>query len=329
MYDINTRLRAPFPWFGGKAPVADVVWERLGDVDIYFEPFLGSGAVLLARPEAHRWWERDEIVNDKDGFVCNFYRALQHDPEAVARYADWPLFESDLHARHAWLVEQREFLTAKLEGDPDYYDARIAGWWVWGVSSFIGEFATGRGPWRRRDGMLVRSTDDGPGIYRKHPQIVITPGVHKRSADIYAWFDALGKRLRHVRVLCGDWSRARRAASLPSLLTKGVVGVFLDPPYDIAQRTRDLYAVDEDIAHQVRAWAIENGDNENMRIALCGFEQEHEMPAGWDAVTWPSHGGLRNMSRERGKSHVKRECIWFSPHCLKARQPRLFAEDVL
>ena len=43
-------LRAPFPWFGGKRKVADAVWQRLGRVGNYVEPFFGSGAVLLGRP---------------------------------------------------------------------------------------------------------------------------------------------------------------------------------------------------------------------------------------------------------------------------------------
>ena len=45
-------LKAPFPWFGGKSLVADIVWQRFGDIPNYVEPFFGSGAVLLGRPHA-------------------------------------------------------------------------------------------------------------------------------------------------------------------------------------------------------------------------------------------------------------------------------------
>jgi hypothetical protein len=35
-------LSAPFPWFGGKSRVADLVWSRFGaDVPNYVEPFFG------------------------------------------------------------------------------------------------------------------------------------------------------------------------------------------------------------------------------------------------------------------------------------------------
>src|SRR5690606_24677068 len=160
-------LTAPFPWFGGKSRVAHHVWQRFGDVDNYIEPFAGSLAVLLGRPASHRG--RIETVNDADGFVANFWRAVAFDPEETARWADWPVNENDLHARHAWLVEQRPSLTARLEGDPEFYDARIAGWWVWGVCAWIGSgFGSGNGPWRVVVGKLVRG-GAGQGINRQIP----------------------------------------------------------------------------------------------------------------------------------------------------------------
>src|SRR6185369_15826213 len=90
-------LKAPFPWFGGKSRVADLVWSRFGDdVPNYVEPFAGSLAVLLAREGR----PKTETVNDKDAFLSNFWRALQTDPEQVAYHADWPVSECDLLARH-------------------------------------------------------------------------------------------------------------------------------------------------------------------------------------------------------------------------------------
>jgi site-specific DNA-adenine methylase len=77
-------LKAPYPWFGGKSRIAHLVWERFGDVVNYIEPFYGSGAVLLSRPHA----PRIETVNDIDCYVANFVRAVQAEPETVARYAN-------------------------------------------------------------------------------------------------------------------------------------------------------------------------------------------------------------------------------------------------
>lgn len=110
--------------FGSKKTIASQVWQRLGDVPNMVEPFFGSGAVLLNRPDWHTG--TIETVNDKDGYVANFWRAVQHDPEQTAYHADNPVNENDLHARHAWLLTRKDGLAAKLEGDPDYYEPKIA-----------------------------------------------------------------------------------------------------------------------------------------------------------------------------------------------------------
>lgn len=127
-------LRAPFPWFGGKSRVAPLVWERFGDVRNYVEPFAGSLAVLLGRPTP----AKVETVNDLECYLANFWRALAADPEQVAHYADWPVNEADLHARHRWLVVHGAARVAKLRTDPEYFDAKVAGWWVWGQCLWIG-----------------------------------------------------------------------------------------------------------------------------------------------------------------------------------------------
>ena len=126
-------MKAPFPWFGGKSSVAGLVWARFGNVQNYVEPFFGSGAVLLNRPHvAHT-----ETVNDLDCMVANFWRALKHDPDGVAHHADNPVNEADQHARHLWLCSQEEF-RERMKTEPDFYDAKIAGWWVWGQCIWIG-----------------------------------------------------------------------------------------------------------------------------------------------------------------------------------------------
>ena len=162
------KLKAPFPYFGGKSKVADIVWERFGDVPNYVEPFAGSLAVLLGRPHE----PKTETVNDKDCFISNFWRALQADPETVAHYAEWPVNENDLHARHAWLTGRRENIQSRMEGNPEYYDARAAGWWVWGISCWIGSgWCSGAGPWRVAGGELLNAGGVGQGVNRKRPHL--------------------------------------------------------------------------------------------------------------------------------------------------------------
>lgn len=391
-------LTAPFPWFGGKRRVAGAVWERFGDVRNYVEPFAGSLAVLLARPTE----ARVETVNDRDAYICNFWRALQQDPEQVAHFADYPVNETDLHARHLWLVTTARERVQQLLDDPDFYDAKIAGWWVWGLCAWIG------GGWCRpitagtTDGSQRPHLSSDQGVIRtEHRRPVLgtagrglegfsTPhkklpsvghgerGVHRASlhtqqrlpavgsssrgvhgkrpllsgqgggvgghrprlhgqlpdlagdsgaagrgihasawpsnkGDLYDYMESLSVRLRRVRITCGDWSRILGPAVTTCI---GVTGVFLDPPYSHDERDKTIYAEDHDVGTEVREWAIANGENPELRIALCGYEGEHAMPENWECVAWKAGGGYGRT--QRGKDNAARERVWFSPGCLSA-----------
>jgi hypothetical protein len=78
------------------------------------------------------------------------------------------------------------------------------------------------------------------------------------------------------------------------------------------------------VAHDVREWAIANGDNPLLRIALCGYDGEHVMPESWECVEWKAKGGYGSQGNGSGRENSGRERIWFSPHCLGANQPRLW-----
>ena len=67
---------------------------------VYVEPFAGSLACLLARPDGPG---QREIVCDLDGGISNFWRAVEAEPDLVAAWADYPTFHADLTARHKWL----------------------------------------------------------------------------------------------------------------------------------------------------------------------------------------------------------------------------------
>jgi len=346
----SVTLRAPFPYFGGKYAIAQRVWGYLAaDVKNYVEPFFGSGAVLLARPQVGKV----ETVNDRDGFITNFWRAVQRSPEEVAEYADWPVNELDLTARHIWLVNTaREMdLAGRLEADPDFCDPKIAGWWVWGASCWIGGgWCTGRGPWNT-DGEKVIKTGDGvskgrpdlnrvgrgihaQGVGKRRPHMGRGEGVHSQgvgrqlphlmpvgkgvhsplSRGITERFLALSERLRRVRVCCGDWKRVTG----PSVTTEhGLTGMFLDPPYRPVGRTAGLYTSDgtDCLNDEVEAFCRERGDDPRMRIVLCGYEGEYDLP-GWRVEAWKAHGGYGARGNGMGKENAKRERLWISPHCL-------------
>lgn len=326
LLDVVTDLRAPFPWYGGKSLAAPLIWRAFGNVPNYVEPFAGSLAVLLARPST----PKVETVNDKDGLISNFWRAVQHAPDEVARFADWPVNEADLHARHQWLVTAAAGLFERLVADPEYYDAKIAGWWVWGISSWIGNGWCSADERLELHRCLPKVGSPGHGVHAPHrkmprnargaagivsvgkkPKTNRSSGVHA-TGDLHDLFRALAERLRYVRVCCGDWTRIMGRSTLGIDTAHGMTpcGILLDPPYAHDRREKRLYREDHaGLSSAVREWALENGENRSLRIALCGWEGEHEMPSGWVCVAVKTHGSGKNRARER---------VWFSPHCRPA-----------
>jgi len=299
-------LRAPFPWFGGKSRVADLVWERLAGVSRYIEPFAGSLAVLLANEDPNIV----ETVNDLDGYLVNFWRAVQQDPDGVAGFANWPVTEIDLLARHKWLIAQKTDLLEKMKQNPDHFDPKIAGWWLWGICCWIGD-----GWCKTSSNQLPHLGDSGRGINRKLPHL----GNPGRGEYIREMMQSLSSRLRDVRICCGDWRRVCTPAVTKG--PSGICGVFLDPPYDRADRD-DCYNEDHpDLWGEVCHWCEENGNISNMRIALCGHDGTWTPPNGWESVAWSANGGYGNQgdSKSRGKKNKKRETIWFSPGCNRTR----------
>ena len=320
----TTPLQAPFPYFGGKRKAAETVWPAFGRVDNYVEPFAGSAAMLLAAPPDAT---RIETINDFDGFVANFWRAIAHDPDAVAHAADWPVNEVDLMARHSWLVRHRQPITEQLCADPAWYDARSAGWWVWGACNWIGGgWCSGDGPWVHDGTRLVcKEGDAGQGICRQLPHLGGGGrGINRKLPDsstprgefIRAWMRELHLRLRDVRVTCGDWGRVVK----DSITTyNGLTAVFLDPPYTKGDMDYSAGGMGQGIADDVRQWCAINGGNPQLRIVLCGHAGEHDalLAQGWHIRTWKAGGGYART--DEAIANTKSETLWCSPHCVPER----------
>ena len=302
-------LKAPFPYFGGKRPVASDVWKRLGSPTQYIEPFCGSAAILLAAPRPATL----EVVCDASGFIANFWRATKHQPAAVAEWADYPVSHIDLGARHGWIMDQRERVGAALQ-DPDWPgDAKVAGWWLWGQCCWIGSGwceweKVGQVPHAGNAGMGIQAVGQVPHASdagRGETRLLTSCG---RTA--WTWLHKLADRLERVRVVHGDWSRC-----LNHHFGGSDTAVFLDPPYRAYEK---LYGNSTPVADAVEAWAR---DHAHLRVALCGHRGDYALP-GWDAVAWS-----RGRITYGGGKTTDSECIWYSPACLPREQPGLFGTE--
>lgn len=296
--DKVSKLKAPFPYAGGKSRIAPIIWQAFGNVSNYVEPFAGSLAVLLANPQI----PKIETVNDLDCALTNFWRAVSKDPEHVIKYANEPVNEIDLHAKSRWLMklvasEWKE----KLEDDPDFFDAKAAGYYLYGMSASIGDnFLKTKG----LSGIPILSSAGG--------------GIHGLTYHIQEHINLLHNRLKRVRVVSGDWKRIVTPSvtyNNVGLGAKDITGIFMDAPYDLNNREK-VYREDADIFKQVCQWAESNGNNSRLRIAVCGYESDYVFPETWKVYRWATQGGLAHLGDAQGKVNSRRETVWFSPHCL-------------
>lgn len=343
---MTTTLKAPFPYFGGKRAIAPRVWEWLGDVGGYVEPFAGSAAVLLARPQFSG--RRVETLNDRDGYIVNAWRAIKHDPEAVAHHCNDPVSEIDITARAAWLAPRGEEFATRLMGDPEYYDPKTAGWWIYTMSGSIGNLLARGGPWIQKpdeNGVMrltKRTTPTTPGVARQQPHLSNTgqgisrgipymksagQGVHrkrphlantgkgiKRDTPLIQYLHALADRLSDVRVTCGDFERVLSPVVVEATATNSDCGVFLDPPYENVSQSYTHHG--EEISARARQWCMTA--NPAYRIVLCGYDDEHDELL---AHGWKKHAGLASggagFKKDMGKGAASaRERVWTSPACL-------------
>ena len=296
---------SPLAWRGGKGWISEKVWEALGDPAHYIEPFAGSLAVLLTRPGGGG---RVETVGDADGFVANFWRAMQADCEAVEHHWAQPPIEVDLLAWQSHLKKQAESLTKKLAENHRFYDPEIAGRWAHLAA------------WR------LQSPLAGNNITKLKPSttaggLVTIRGAGRREERI-EWLRNVQHRISGVRIMFGDWHRTVTDAEFIGTHN----GVFLDPPYKVKTRLQHNYEADrrggnEPSAEALR-WAAEHGNNPNLRIVLCAHEGD--LAESLTESGWTSYVGRRLVGTNSRMTDARLDAIWFSPHCLQI-SGKLFA----
>jgi len=303
------KIRAPFPYYGKKYSIVDELNRRFGNIQIRIDPFCGSAAWILASSPV-----KTEIINDLYADVVNAYRAIRADPDAVAYYCDYPVSELDRLARVWALRETLPERAARCAADPNWYDAKAAGYYLYTVSIDLKSRPYQRGAWVVENGKLIKRTG-ADGMTKSPPHMLRRQGTAKaRYAELVAWFRQIAERLRNVAIVCGDW---RRAVD-PFVSGKyGVTAILIDPPYP---EYGHLYATDAQPSVWLGAarWAVECGDNPNVRIAVCGYwtpEADAVFPADWARFRWKAQGGFGNQRKRGVNENRRRECVWFSPHC--------------
>lgn len=254
-----------------------------------------------------------EVINDADCLIINFFRALATDDDAVVTKANmFPAHESEIFAQQKRLMEELPSLQYRIESDSKYCDVDLAAAWIYCKKLWIAGGLCVPILGGHRDSSISPDPailDDNPTISRQKP--VLNPPYPLLSRE-FMW--RIADRLRSVVMHCGDWKRV----VTPVILRSRCTAIFLDPPYtaeyDAEYGRKSSFNVSDD----VREWAIEHGENMFYRIALCGYDGEHDMPDNWTVFEWHTTGGFGNQRHLGENMNRLRERIWFSPYCLKA-----------
>lgn len=289
------KLKAPFPYRGGKSKIAGFVWEKFGDVPRYIEPFAGSSAVLLGRPDRHR--RKYEAINDSCGFVTNLWRTIKNDPEFILEFMARPVSSIDFWAMHDEILRAKDVLKDQLVSDFNFYDRDVAAMWL-------------------HCGCIYTFSSMGNSLIRGQPGI---------SGDNYgrgfvAWqrggkskkrLMSLAMRFLRVFIFCGDWSlMAKENIIHAKPRCRRISGIFLDPPY---KGYEDVYGDISSVSSGVMSWCSSAGNDPRKRIVLCGFDREYDdlISLGWVKFSW--HRGSGRTSTD---ATAESERIWCSPACL-------------
>jgi len=267
---------------GCKKRVAPTIWKILGPkIDRYFEPFCGSAAIWLHRPEENKvgiaW------LGDLDGLLVNALRAIQHESQ-------W-LYENHLQifddfARLGCLKRLKDrdldLLRQNLEEDQRWCDRQLA-----------------------LDFLQVVNTTMSASINSS-----LNQNSYKTYSDRSRILRA-GKKLDSVtvRVFCRDWEYLLRKSSLMDYESQedSIRAVVLDPPYDGFEGVYDVQS--KGVAAKAFERAVEIA-SENIRVVYCCYRGQFPTPEGWLEIPWTQGSKLgKTDPSTKGK-----EILLCSPH---------------
>ncbi len=284
-------MKPPFPYYGAKARLAPWILSLLPPHRAYVETHAGSAAVLFSRRPAPV-----EIINDLDGNVITFFKALRDQPERLAR-----LLQLTPYAR-------AEYAAADLQ-NPDLDDLERARRFF--VRATQGFNAAGTGRWAG----WSPGTRAGGVPTDAHTTAAIVDHLH-----------TFASRFRRVII------EQRDAVDLIEAHDEPDVCFFVDPPYLASTRrgldrsrpkdyAEDTSGVDEH-RHLAKALHAATG-----AVVLCGYPSPlyDELYGDWwqvqQIVSCPS-------SNRRGTAGtVAQEVIW-SNRPLND-EPALFDVDLI
>ena len=97
-------MKTPISYYGGKQNMLRHIIPLIPEHKTYIEPYFGGGAVFWAKAPSE-----NEVINDYNFQVVNFYRTLQTDFETLKQKVDSTLHSRDLY-KQAKVMYHNPFL---------------------------------------------------------------------------------------------------------------------------------------------------------------------------------------------------------------------------
>lgn len=284
--DNNTiRIRAPFPWLGGKGSpkIKNAILKLIPSHTRYVEPFGGGASILIAKKPCEV-----EVYNDVNRSVVNFFRVIS-DVEYFAKFM----------ARASLLPVSRELYEEYMRTWPAIHDPveQAVRWYYIAQQCFGGIFENS---W----GTAVNSSNNGMSqtTSRWRSSFINLPKVHER--------------IQRVQIECADWRDILRRYSGSGWLA------YCDPPYVLGSRKSGGY--EHELKDKDHGELIETLLNYDGAVLLSGYNTPLYKPlekAGWvrrEIEVVCSAAGRTRVSGLQGagaaKAKQKRvECIWRNP----------------
>lgn len=279
----KSNIRAPFPWFGGKATpkIKQAIMAALPPHTAYIEPFGGGASILIAKQPA-----TVEVYNDVNRGVVNFFRVISSKDYFGA-----------FMTRVREMPYSRELYEECLRTWPAIHDPieQASRWYFVARQSFGGIFGSSWG---------TGITTDPTARWRSSFDNL--PDVHAR--------------MQAVQIECCDWRDALKRFSGPGWLAycdpPYVAGTRKAGGYEHELKDSDHQALIATLMSYDGAVVL-SGYNSPLYapLATAGWDRI-DVDVICQAAGRTRHSGLQGAGNCKAKQ-ARTECIWRNPECMR------------
>ncbi len=262
------KIKALAPWFGSKRNLAPTIVKLMGEHRVYWEPFCGSMAVLLAKPPCEM-----ETVNDLHGDLINLAKVIQ-DKELGFQLYD--KLSRTLYAEQLFREAKERWISGDgIYGAPDIdraYDYFVASWM--GINGFSG---TKRNNYQFA---LRWCVGGGQGATRWMNVVGSVPAWHKRIQNVVIINRDAFKILENIKDETG-------------------VAIYIDPPYFIFDKGSKYTHDFEDENHVELRDLLDRFKKARVIVSYYDHPKVEMLYMGWNKILMKKKAqSLRNASRD-------------------------------